>query len=207
MPIDRETKIAVIGGGLAGFSIAIMLKKSGFTSVTVYERDECLSQRRQGYGLTLLQGITALKTLGHNCFDRVKMIDTPSRSHYIFDNSGKIINFFGTIFWQTEESIQKIKNNKKYNLHISRTNLRNIIYDECLKTGASVKWNYKLNKIENSMIEFSNGESVEADMIIGCDGIKSQVRKFKYKSDEDFPLNYLGTYGFQFQFKRQFKDN
>ncbi len=194
MPVDRDIRIAIIGGGLAGFSVAIMLKKSGFTNVTVYERDLCLSQRRQGYGLTLLQGITALKTLGQTCFERVKSIDTPSRSHYIFDNSGKIINFFGTIFWQREEPVIPVKSNKKYNLHVSRTNLRNIIYDECLKTEASVEWNHRLRSICGSKVEFTNGETVDADFIIGCDGINSQVRKFKYRPEEELPLNYLGIY-------------
>jgi len=43
-------------------------------------------------------------------------------------------------------------------------------------------------------VEFTNGETVEADFIIGCDGINSQVRKFKYRPEEELPLNYLGIY-------------
>ena len=91
-------RIAVVGGGLAGFSVAIMLLKHGFPNVVVFERDESLSYRRQGYGLTLLQGVAALKRLG--VFETIKHNDTPSRSHYVFDSRGKIIGFFGTVFWE-----------------------------------------------------------------------------------------------------------
>ncbi len=39
------------------------LIKNGFLNVKVFERDETIDQRRQGYGLTILQGINALKKL------------------------------------------------------------------------------------------------------------------------------------------------
>lgn len=195
--INKDIEIAVIGGGLSGFAVAIMFKRNGYDRVTVYERDTAIGQRKQGYGLTLLQGITALKTLGGECFERVKNIDTPSRSHYIFDSDGNIINFFGTIFWPKSEVTYVPKKNKKYNLHISRTNLRNILYDEFMKISNNVKFNYKLNTLKKTdngkiNISFLNGETVEADLVIGCDGINSVTRKFKYSPINDVSLNYLG---------------
>lgn len=51
--------------------------QNGFKNVTVFERDETVGQRRQGYGLTILQGISALKKL--DVYKNVYDIDTPSR--------------------------------------------------------------------------------------------------------------------------------
>lgn len=196
MSISKDIEIAVIGGGLSGFAVATMLIKHGYKRVIVYERDASIDQRRQGYGLTILQGIAALKALG--CFEQVKCVDTPSRSHYIFDSQGNIINFFGTIFWSSQDTVVTTKSKKKYNLHIGRTNLRRIIYDELLKNSGEVKWNHKVNSIreiheeQKMLIEFANGEQLRADLVIGADGIKSVVRGFKYEVVNDYPLNYLG---------------
>ena len=201
-PICKDMEIAVIGGGLAGFAVAIMLKKGGFGNITIYERDKCIDERRQGYGLTLLQGINALKSIGADCFERVKALDTPSRSHYIFDHLGNIIGFFGTIFWPAPVDKPAPKANKKYNLHISRQNLRNILYEEFLQISSdasSIKWNSKLTEINSNpvdpnllQVKFSNGLTTNVNLVIGCDGINSPTRKHKYKAANETGLNYLG---------------
>lgn len=98
--IDRSARIVVVGGGLAGFAVGTLLRKAGFWNVTVFERDACFEQRRQGYGLTLLQGVVALRRIG--IYEAVAARDTPSRTHYAFDNAGAIVGFFGTVFWPTQ---------------------------------------------------------------------------------------------------------
>jgi salicylate hydroxylase len=197
--VSKDIEIAIIGGGLAGFAAAITLHMNGFTKITVYERDDCINRRRQGYGLTILQGITALKAI--DCLEQVKQLDTPSRSHYIFDHSGNIIGFFGTIFWPTQaEHTISPKQKKKYNLHIGRQSLRNILYKKFLdiSSHSNIRWNCKLEKIQQdpidasiSSIQFANGDSVKAHLVIGCDGINSFTRKNKYEPLKE-PLNYLG---------------
>ena len=78
--VCKELKIVIVGGGLGGFAVGIALLQHGFYNVCVYERDHDMHARRQGYGLTILQGISALKSLG--IFDQVLEEDTPSRSHF-----------------------------------------------------------------------------------------------------------------------------
>lgn len=51
----RGMRVAIVGAGLAGLAAAITLLQNGCRNVTVYERDRALDQRRQGYGLTILQ--------------------------------------------------------------------------------------------------------------------------------------------------------
>lgn len=59
--IDKYSKIAIIGAGIAGPALAISLKKYGFKNLLLFEKDLSLSARRQGYGLTILQAKKALK--------------------------------------------------------------------------------------------------------------------------------------------------
>jgi len=127
--INRDLEIAIIGGGIAGSALGTALRSHGFQNVTIYERDDGFERRRAGYGLTMLQGIGALRKLGHGIFEKVKALDTPSRSHYIFDSEGNIICFFGTVFYPQPTTPVVPANRKKHNLHISRQNLRNILLE------------------------------------------------------------------------------
>jgi 2-polyprenyl-6-methoxyphenol hydroxylase-like FAD-dependent oxidoreductase len=185
----------IIGGGLGGFAVGISLLQSGYKNVRVYERDKGMSIRRQGYGLTILQGISALKRL--EVFDEVHSYDTPSRSHYIFDKYGSLIAFFGTAFWPEENN--ELKSRKKHNLHIERQELRRILMNKYISLHPEgvegIQWDYKILEIDHlsNRILFSNGDMInDIDLIIGADGINGVVRSFKYDPLIDSQLNYLG---------------
>ena len=165
----------------------LSLYQKGHCNFTVYEQDETDSSRQQGYGLTILQGFNALKKL--NVIDKVAAFDTPSRSHFIFDSSGKLINFFGSAFYAQEDGQVKKKN--KFNIHIARQLLRNTLLKEI--PPQYIQWNKKITNITNEGrdVIFNDGSRVEnVDLIIGADGIYSQVRKLSIQ--DDLPLNYLG---------------
>jgi len=188
-------RVVIIGGGLGGFAIGIGLLQHGFTDVMVYERDIGMDSRRQGYGLTILQGITALKRL--QVFEQVHSLDTPSRSHYIFDKDGNMIGFFGTVFWPEED--HQPKSRKKHNLHIGRQELRRILMERYIAAHPlgidGIQWNHRLNHIDrlSRQVTFSNDRKIDdVDMVIGADGINGLVRSFKYDPLIDKPLNYLG---------------
>jgi 2-polyprenyl-6-methoxyphenol hydroxylase-like FAD-dependent oxidoreductase len=185
----------IIGGGLGGFAVGICLLQSGYKDVTVYERDQGMDSRRQGYGLTILQGISALKRL--EVFDEVHSYDTPSRSHYIFDKYGNLLAFFGTAFWPEENN--KLKSRKKHNLHIERQELRRILMNKYLSLHPNgvegIQWNSRILEIDrlSHTISFTNGDIITGiDLVIGADGINGVVRSFKYDPLLDSQLNYLG---------------
>ena len=188
-------KIVIAGGGLGGFACGIGLLQKGYTDVIVYERDSEMDCRRQGYGLTILQGISALKRL--EVFEQVHSLDTPSRSHYIFDKDGNLITFFGTVFWPEQDN--QPKSSKKHNLHIERQELRRILMDRYISLHPlgveSIQWNHRILQIDHILrkVSFTNGYTITGvDLIIGADGINGVVRCFKYDPLIDTPLNYLG---------------
>ena len=189
-------KIVIIGGGLGGFAVGIGLLQYGHTDVTVYERDSSMDSRRQGYGLTILQGINALKRL--HVLEQVHALDTPSRSHYIFDKGGSMIGFFGTIFYPEQDKQPKAR--KKYNLHIERQELRRILMNKYVSLHPAgcegVQWDHRLLYIDRAShkVSFDNNQVIAGvDLIIGADGINGLVRSFKYDPRVDMPLSYLGV--------------
>ena len=190
--VCKELKIVIVGGGLGGCAVGIALLQRGFYNVCIYERDHDMHARRQGYGLTILQGISALKSLG--IFDQVLEEDTPSRSHFIFDKDGKILGFFGTGLW--EEAVCKAK---KHNLHIQRQELRKILLEKYISLHPlkfeGIKWNHKLLNInlQERCVSFWNWPDIfDVDLVIGADGINTITRSFKYDPSTDSKLDYLG---------------
>ena len=60
----KQSRVAIIGAGISGLALAISLKQKGLERVQVFEQDVEAGSRRQGYGLTILQGKRVLKALG-----------------------------------------------------------------------------------------------------------------------------------------------
>jgi 2-polyprenyl-6-methoxyphenol hydroxylase-like FAD-dependent oxidoreductase len=172
--VRRDLKIVIVGGGIAGCALGLGLQNQGFTQVTIYERDDGFERREQGYGLTMLQGIKALKVLGWGLYEEVQALDTPSRSHYIFDSTGNIVSFFGTVFYP--ESDTPKKSTKKHNLHLSRQNLRNLLLSAYASaTGTDIRWNHRL-------VALNEMQSMESDLprtgMLGISKDKMQCIKY-----------------------------
>ena len=75
--------VAIVGGGIGGFALALALQQRGMGPVRVYERDGDFHTRSQGYGLTLQQGAVAVRALG--ILDEAKRAGVSSRAHLCLD--------------------------------------------------------------------------------------------------------------------------
>jgi salicylate hydroxylase len=62
--MNRNASIAIVGSGISGLALSIALRQKGFLNISIYEKDASFDSRRQGYGLTILQGKSALRSLG-----------------------------------------------------------------------------------------------------------------------------------------------
>lgn len=184
-----NSPIALIGGGIGGTATALALQRSGFTSVRIFEKDPSFESRRQGYGLTIQQGVRALKTLGIH--KEILEHDSPCATHYIFHSTGHILGYFGRTFYGVETG-----GNHRYNLHITRQDLRKALMDHLAPS--TVVWgkqfqSYEMTKEGDVAVKFSDGTEHTCSFLIGADGIYSGVRKQKLASvSHNFPLRYLG---------------
>jgi len=109
--------VCIVGGGVAGSALAQflrMLNNSGgeteepgkvdkcekrttrggsFITYRLFDRDENFNEQRQGYGLTMQQGSSPLRSLGLE--NMVRDEDTPNDVHYAFKSDGSLIAAFG----------------------------------------------------------------------------------------------------------------
>jgi 2-polyprenyl-6-methoxyphenol hydroxylase-like FAD-dependent oxidoreductase len=161
-------KIAVIGGGPGGLTLARLLQQSG-AQVIVYERDRSRSARVQGSALDLHEGsgLAALEAAG--------LIEAFWANHRpdldrlrLTDSSGRVLHDHPRNMSGTGKRPE-----------IERGPLRDILLDS-LQPG-TVQWNYKLESAEMQgeqvLLSFAGGETAPADIVVGSDGANSRLRE------------------------------
>ena len=87
---------------------------------------------------------------------------------------------------------------KRYNLHLTRQGLREMLLKRLHPD--VVQWNRRLRKLdvtpEGATLHWEGGdaEPAHADLVVGCDGIWSSVRRqARGELDAETPLRYLGA--------------
>lgn len=187
-PSFERPRIAVIGGGLAGLALAAAARHRGLHCI-VYERDEHFYQRRQGYGLTMQQASKALRRLG--------ILELrggiTSTKHVVHQQDGKIVGEWGLRKWGRPHDK---KQPKRQNVHIARQALRYQLWRAA--GNDNIRWNHRLSSFvetkEGVDLSFTVGDKIvssQADIVVGADGIRSQVRQQLVGASKT-PLRYLG---------------
>ncbi|MEO7044758.1 MAG: NAD(P)/FAD-dependent oxidoreductase [Ferruginibacter sp.] len=170
----KDKKIAILGGGPGGLTLARLLQMKG-AEVTVYERDLNRDVRVQGATLDLHQesGLAALAEAGlMEAF--IKNYRPGADKICITDNNA-------TIFYDehTEGSVKDF-GNEHFRPEIDRGPLRNILLDSLQPN--TVVWDSQfvnMSSVANGwQLEFKNGSSATADIVIGADGANSKIRPF-----------------------------
>ena len=171
MKTIKDKEIAIIGGGPGGLTLARLLQMNG-ADVKVYERDAGRHVRVQGATLDLHEdsGLKALEKAGlMNEFkanyrpgaDQMRIAD--KHANILFDDS------FAT---NGQGDLSRPE--------IDRGPLRNILLDS-LRPG-TVIWGSQFILLDEQnnvfKIDFKNGTSAFADIIIAADGANSKLRQY-----------------------------
>lgn len=178
----QNKKIAIIGAGPVGLTMAILLQQKGI-DVSVYERDKDAQTRIWGGTLDLHRGSgqEAMKKAG--LLEQYFELAIPM-GRTIADEKGNVL------------SVQKITPEEAQdNPEINRNDLRTLLL-ESLKEN-TVIWNSKLTELEAKdgkwILHFENKETATADFIIGANGGMSAIRKYI----TDAEVEETGTYMIQ----------
>ncbi|WPO79647.1 NAD(P)/FAD-dependent oxidoreductase [Flavobacterium sp. KACC 22761] len=178
----QNKKIAIIGAGPVGLTMAILLQQKGI-DVSVYERDKDAQTRIWGGTLDLHKGSgqDAMKKAG--LLEQYFELAIPM-GRTIADEKGNVLYVQKT----TPEEAQD-------NPEINRNDLRTLLL-ESLKEN-TVIWNSKVNELEVKdgkwILYFENNETATADFIIGANGGMSAIRKYI----TDAAVEETGTYMIQ----------
>ncbi len=174
MLIDGKI-IAIVGGGPGGLSLARLLQLKG-ANVKVYERDVNKDVRVQGatLDLHLESGLKALDAAGLT--DAFKKNYRPGADKFcIVDNNA-------TVFYNehSEQGEKPDFGSEHFRPEIDRGPLRNILLESLQP--ATVVWDSQflgmLPEGNGWKLDFKNGATAFADIVIGADGANSKIRPF-----------------------------
>ncbi|MSO97206.1 MAG: FAD-dependent oxidoreductase [Rhodospirillaceae bacterium] len=167
----KDAKIILIGAGIGGLTAALALQRRGF-KVTVYEQAPQLGE--VGAGLTLSPNAThALESIGIGG-ELARLASRPSRQGVLHYRTGQIL-----VKEQRGDLAKKQYGADYYQIH--RADVHGLLADVVRSndpTAIQLNQSFIGLSQNGSSVEviFANGMKTSGDVIIGCDGIKSEVR-------------------------------
>lgn len=164
-PNPRTKRIAIVGGGPGGLTLARILHRHRI-DCTVFEREAHAGVRGQGGSLDIHResGQFALECAGltHEFLKIARYDDQESR---LYNQHGELV------FEDTSNNGDRPETD--------RSELRQILLDSL--PADMIRWDHELVKIEQhssgvSTLTFRNGVSYDFDLVVGADGAWSRIR-------------------------------
>jgi len=166
--------IAIVGGGPGGLTLARLLQQKG-VQVKVYERDYSQAARVQGaiVDLHFDSGLKAMEATG--LMEAFKANYMPGADKYrLLDPKGNLLLDEGN------QASEAQFGNPQFRPEIDRGALRDLLIDGLLP--GTVIWDSQfvsMKEVDNIWeLQFKNGTTATADIVIGSDGYRSLIRPY-----------------------------
>lgn len=179
-----ELRVLIVGGGVAGLTLAALLEQRGFTPLVVERAKE---HTDEGYSIGLWPaGSRILK--GLRLFTKLCDVGAECSRYIIANEGGDTLHSF---------SLEPLT--KRYGplIELSRLQLiellRSQVDQQHLRLGVTVR---QIAETPDGVVaEFDDGRVDVFDVVVGCDGIRSTVRQLTFG---DVPMEYSGVAGWAF---------
>ena len=192
-------RVGIIGGGIGGSALAALLQRRGIP-VTVFEKDASIEVRRQGYAITLQQGLKTLLAMGISD-EELKQVGVSSLSHTSYNAQGQLLGRYGAEVRAAQDEDDEGRvgcdsgtggcRGVMHNLHLPRQRLREMMLSR-LRPG-TVQWSKRLVRVQPGAktveLHFEDGSNEEVAVVVAADGIHSSIRRERTPTAS---LQYLG---------------
>lgn len=177
--------IAIVGAGLGGLTLARVLHVHGIAA-TLYEAEASADARSQGGQLDIHEydGQRALAAAGlMNAFRAI--IHAGGEATRLLDRHGKVL-------------LDQPDRGDGGRPEVLRGDLRRILIDSL--PAEAIRWGWKLDEVTalgagRHALGFTNGATIEADLLVGADGAWSRVRPLLSDAQPDYTgVSFVETY-------------
>ena len=174
-----KKKLAIIGAGIAGLTLANLIKKNSDFEFMLYEKQESLSLD-EGYGIQLsINSIKILSEIGFNKINKEKTFNPKGVDFYNIQN-----------FKICDLDLTQFNTNKFQYTTLQRSTLieflKDDVYTQHLRFGKKIKEVSELK--DKVLIKFDDNTNDLVDIVVAADGIFSNTRSFfeKRKNEPKF---------------------
>ena len=164
-----KKRIAIIGAGIAGLTLANLIKKNSDHEFMLYEKQESLSLD-EGYGIQLSTNSTKiLNIIGFNKINNSKMFH-PTRVDFFDIKNKKICDLDLTQFNSDKNKYTTLQRSTLIEF------LKDEVYTQHLRFGKRIK---EVSELKGKvLIKFDDNTNDLVDIVVGADGIFSNTRSF-----------------------------
>ncbi|CAG8981713.1 hypothetical protein HYALB_00012865 [Hymenoscyphus albidus] len=164
---SKPIRILIIGAGISGLATALAL----------YHKNQ-KHPNLASFRITILESTPVLQEIGAG----IQIL--PNSSRYLVEWGLEGMSWEGDIRRGgilNEESVMHVKLGDRH-WFIHRANYQQILYHAVLEAGIEILLNHRVRNISSTngkpTVHFQDGRSMDADLVIGADGIHSETRNF-----------------------------
>lgn len=185
MAPTKDFSIAIIGGGIAGLTLAIALHHRGI-NVNIYEQAPKFGEIGAGVSFSP-NAVQAMRICHQEIYESFEKVCTrnqwPSKQKVWFDYYDAYDGDRGHV--ERSRPVFTIEDSLGQNgVHRARylDELVKLVPDEIAHFGKRLR-DLEQQDGGKCVMRFEDGSSAEADAVIGCDGIKSKTRQLLFGAD------------------------
>jgi 2-polyprenyl-6-methoxyphenol hydroxylase-like FAD-dependent oxidoreductase len=179
------TRVLVSGGGIAGLTLAIELKRHGFDPLVI-ERESHL--RREGYMMDFFG-------TGWDVAERMDLISDLRAVRYPIDAMEFVDGSGGAYVRMPIERLRQALNN--HYVYLRRQDLERILAERARSVGVEIRYAASLAALDDRAdavhVRFENGQEDTFSLVVGADGVHSRVRELVFGPEQQF-AGFLGLY-------------
>lgn len=171
--------VAIVGGGIAGTALAIALARRG-VRVSLIEREPQWLPVSSGIFI-YTNGLHALQRLGVlPAICEAGWVSPDGDNLYLTADGREIVR---TIYPQVDPSVPSIVGMRRLSLH-------NVLSQSLARLDVDVRLGVTVTAIDDAdpsgpvSLTLSNGRSLTCDVLVGADGIRSQIRRHLFEEIE-----------------------
>jgi 2-polyprenyl-6-methoxyphenol hydroxylase-like FAD-dependent oxidoreductase len=181
----QKSKVLISGAGIAGLTLAILLKEQGYQPLVV-ERDKAV--RGEGYMMDFFGS-------GWDVAERMGLAPQLHAIRYPID-SLQFVDASGGIY--TSVPIDRVRRalDDKY-VYLRRSDLERILYERAIAAGVEIRFGSVITALQETAnavrTTFVDGTVAEFALVFGADGVHSGVRRLVFGETRQFE-RFLGGY-------------
>ena len=184
-----KKRIAIIGAGIGGLTLANLLQKNLDFEAVVYEKEETLNLE-EGFGLQLaVNSVSTLNQIGFNDLNKSEIYNPVKLDFY--SNEDKICDLDLTQFNSETKKYTTLKRSTLIKF------LKNKLFSNLIRFNKTVEG---VEKNQDTLkIKFKDGSYEEVDYLVVSDGVFSKTKSIIEK--KNFKPNYYGAVAVRTQIK------